>query len=194
MTRALFVARHGETDWNAEGRWQGNTDVPLNERGRAQARELAALLRGEGIAHVVSSDLSRARETAEIAAGVLLAPYAYSDPDLRERGFGVFEGLTRAECEVKHPEAWRVWSTDARIAPPGAETYETLAARMASGVARALEMAEKDRPVLIVTHGGSLRALLHHVTGDVPPVIGNGAVYVVSHDGARFLGASPFEP
>lgn len=193
MTRLLYVARHGETDWNAEGRWQGNTDVPLNDRGRAQARELAERLRGEGIAHVVSSHLARARETAEIAASVLSARFAYADPDLRERGFGVFEGLTRAECEVQHPDAWRASSTDARIAPPGAETYDALAARVAAGTLRALE-AVTDRPTLVVTHGGSLRALLRHVTGDVPSAIGNGAVYVVSHDGARFLGATAFEP
>lgn len=193
MTRLLYVARHGETDWNAEGRWQGNTDVPLNDRGRAQARELAERLRGEGIAHVVSSHLARARETAEIAASVLSARFAYADPDLGERGFGVFEGLTRAECEAQHPEAWRVWTTDARMAPPGAETYEALAGRVAAATIRALETVT-DRPALVVTHGGSLRALLRHVTGDVPSAIANGAVYVVSHDGARFLGATAFEP
>jgi probable phosphoglycerate mutase len=194
MTGLLYVARHGETDWNVEGRWQGRTDVPLNDRGRAQARELGELLKREGIAAVASSDLSRARETAEITAEVLGARFAYADPDLRERGFGLFEGLTRDECADAHPEAWRVWITDARIAPPGAETYEALAARVANATRRALLTLAGDGPALLVTHGGSLRAILARVTGSLEAAIPNGAVYVLSHDGERFLGASAFHP
>jgi len=191
MTRRLYVARHGETDWNVEGRWQGRTDVPLNDRGRAQALALAERLRGERIASVASSDLSRARETAQIVASALGAPFAYADEGLRERGFGIFEGLTRAECAERHPEEWRVWSTDARIAPSGAETYEALAARVVASIHRALD--ELAGPALVVTHGGSLRALLRTVNGAVSEPIPNGAVYVVTHDGARFLGASLIE-
>lgn len=191
--RRLYVARHGETDWNLAGRWQGRTDVPLNDRGRAQARAIGEALRGERIAAVVSSDLSRARETATIAASVLGARLAHSEVDLRERGFGVFEGLTRAECEEQHPEAWRKWSEDRRVAPPGAETYEALATRM---LAVALRLFERDdlAPALVITHGGALRALVTHVTAAEIAPIHNGAIYVVVHDGARFLGASPFEP
>jgi probable phosphoglycerate mutase len=187
MTRRLYVARHGETDWNVDGRWQGRTDVPLNDRGRAQARELAERLRAEKIASVVSSDLSRARETAEIVAGALGARFAYADERWNERAFGIFEGLTREECAERHPDEWRVWSADPRVAPSGAETYEALASRVVAAIDRALDL---DAPALIVTHGGSLRALLRTVNGAVSEPIPNGAVYVVTHDGARFLGAS----
>src|ERR1700735_3011372 len=114
MRRIVFVARHGETDWNAAGRWQGHTDVPLNDNGRAQARALAERLRGARLAGVVASDLSRAHETARIVAGELGVSLAYVERELRERGFGVFEGLTRAECETHHAEAWRAWLADRR--------------------------------------------------------------------------------
>jgi probable phosphoglycerate mutase len=89
--RHLFLARNGETDWNLAGRWQGHTDVPLNATGRAQAGALAERLRGEGIATVGASDLSRARHTAEIVAAALGVPVALVDPDLREQRFGRFE-------------------------------------------------------------------------------------------------------
>ena len=95
MTTLLLV-RHGETDWNRDGRWQGQSDTPLNELGRRQARELAEQL--DGVDVVYSSDLARARETAEILAeraGVEVR----LDPRLRERGFGAWEGLTLAEIE-----------------------------------------------------------------------------------------------
>src|SRR5579883_2314353 len=95
----FYLARHGQTDWNAEGRWQRWTDVPLNATGRAQARVLASVVQSLGIGGVVSSDLTRAKETAHIVAEALAVPFVGADPDLRERGFGVFEGLTRQECE-----------------------------------------------------------------------------------------------
>ena len=86
--KLLYLARHGETDWNAVGRWQGHTDVPLNATGEAQARALAEVLRGAGLSMVISSDLARAQETARIVAGLLDVPLAYVDVDLRERSFG----------------------------------------------------------------------------------------------------------
>ena len=98
--RILYLTRHGETDWNAEGRWQGHTDVPLNSTGEAQARAMADALRGTGIGAVVSSDLRRACDTARIVAGILGVDVAYVDADLRERAFGLFEGLTR---DLLHP-------------------------------------------------------------------------------------------
>src|SRR5581483_1732760 len=107
MHRVLYVARHGETDWNAAGRLQGHTDIPLNETGRAQARALAAALRARALAGGVTSDLCRARETGEIVAVELAVPLAYADHELRERAFGKFEGLTRHECASQYPEQWK---------------------------------------------------------------------------------------
>src|SRR5580692_5417769 len=106
VPRTIYLARHGETDWNAAGRWQGQSDVPLNARGRQQALGLGAALRAlrDGrVTAIVSSDLSRAQETATIAGGVLGHADAYVDAGLRERTCGVLEGLTRADCELLHP-------------------------------------------------------------------------------------------
>ena len=108
--RIIYLSRHGETDWNAEGRWQGHTDKPLNDNGRGQARALAESLRRTGLAGVVSSDLLRARETAEIVAAALGLTIDYFDPDLRERTIGVFEGL--------HPRRLRADPHPGR-GPPG---------------------------------------------------------------------------
>jgi broad specificity phosphatase PhoE len=87
----LLLVRHGETDWNAEGRLQGHTDMPLNDLGRRQARALADELAGDGIEAVYSSDLARASETAEIVAERLGLPVGL-DPDLREKDWGTWEG------------------------------------------------------------------------------------------------------
>src|SRR3954452_24611267 len=92
----LLLVRHGETDWNAEGRLQGHTDRPLNEYGRRQAKELAARLAGGHVDAIYASDLSRARETAEIV-GERLGLTVVIDPDLRETNWGTWEGLTGDE-------------------------------------------------------------------------------------------------
>ena len=192
MRRLVYVARHGETDWNAAGRWQGHTDVPLNDRGRAQAKAMAALLRGARLAGVVASDLSRAHETASIVATELGIPLVYGDRDLRERGFGVFEGRTRAECELQHAEAWRAW-LDHRKPPEGGEAIEALTARVVAAVGRAAERVARDgEPALVVTHGGALRSVVASVTGELPPLVENGAVWVLAWEG-RLVGAAPLE-
>jgi broad specificity phosphatase PhoE len=190
MRRILYMARHGETDWNAAGRWQGHTDVPLNDKGREQARALAEALRAHGIAAAASSDLSRARDTARIVAEVLGVGFAHADPDLRERRFGIFEGLTRHECETLHPGPWRDWVTAQRT-PEGGETQKQLADRVVAGATRVVrEVATDARGALIVTHGGSLRAFVHAVTGEMPQLVGNGDVWRVTYDG-RFSDAEP---
>src|SRR5215471_17237116 len=93
---ALLLVRHGETDWNAVGRLQGHTDRPLNDFGRRQARQLAEELEDETLAAIYASDLARARETAEIAGERLGLPVVL-DPDLREKDWGTWEGLTAVE-------------------------------------------------------------------------------------------------
>ena len=183
----VYVARHGETDWNAEGRLQGHTDVPLNDRGRTQARALAAALGAagvEGVATVVASDLARAKETADIVAAALgLAPPSI-DPRLRERGFGVFEGRTKAELAASEPDAWRAWNEDVRARPPGGESHEDLARRIVDGVVDAVKShARPSAPILIVSHGAAIRALLLAATGLRVPPLGNGTVYRLAADG-----------
>ncbi len=156
--RHVFLARHGQTDWNAAGRWQGHTDVPLNETGRAQARALAERLRGEGIAAIASSDLARARRTAEIVAHVLGLQVDLVDPDLRERRFGIFEGLTLRECEQRHPEEWARYAADPGLGPPDGESRSALLERLRRAVHRVADRLAP--PPLVVTHGGAMRALV----------------------------------
>jgi broad specificity phosphatase PhoE len=183
MTKLVYLVRHGETDWNAEERWQGHTDVPLNAVGRQQALGVVALLRGKEISGVVASDLSRAHETARIVAAGLGLGVAYVDPDLRERSFGCFEGLTRGECEMLHPEAWRAWLVDRRP-PEGGEAHEALTARAVAGVRRAAErLARHDAPAIVVTHGGTLRAIVAAATGHLPGPVKNAAVWRVAWEG-----------
>jgi probable phosphoglycerate mutase len=185
--RTLYVVRHGETDWNAAGRWQGHTDIPLNDNGRSQARSVAWLLREAGVVAVVTSDLARAHETARIIAGELGVPIAYEDRDLRERGFGAFEGLTREECDRLHPDAWRAWLEE-RKPPEGAESEHALTARVAAAVDRAAREAPGGAaPALVVTHGGALRAAIGRAMALPPRVVKNGAIWAVTWEAGRGL-------
>ncbi len=183
MRRLIYLSRHGETDWNAEGRWQGHTDKPLNDRGREQARALAETLRGVGLEVIVASDLQRARETASIVAAVLGLAVDYVDPGLRERTIGVFEGLTREECERLHPEAWAAW-IESKHPPPGAEAHESLAERVTLAIGRAAErVGREDAAVLLVTHGGAMRAALGRAGHPLPTMIKNAAVWRLEWQG-----------
>ena len=179
MTR-FFLARHGETDWNARGKLQGHTDIPLNESGQAQARALAARLLRENVKAVVTSDLSRARETGAIIASELSLPAPHVDLELRERCFGVFEGLTRAECAEQHPDAWRAW-LEQTSPPEGAEAVDLAVRRMTRAFERLVQRTT-DTPSLVVSHGGVMRLWLLDLLGVTVPLIANGTVYAVDHD------------
>jgi probable phosphoglycerate mutase len=181
--RRILLARHGETDWNALGRMQGHTDIPLNEAGRAQARALAASIADARIAAVVTSDLLRARETAEIVAAALGLGAPVIEPGLRERRFGVFEGLTRDEIAARHPEAWQAWQARTG-APPGAEPRAQAIARMAEALTRLA--AAEGGPTLVVSHGGVMRLWLWDILGEDVPMIANTTVFALEHDGRRF--------
>jgi broad specificity phosphatase PhoE len=186
--RVLLLARHGETSWNLEQRWQGQTDIGLNANGRAQAQALAERLVARGIAHIVASDLSRARETAQIVARHIGIADVAIDPDLRERGYGVFEGLTGAECEAQQPDDWARYLADRTHTPASGEHRDLVVARMRIAVARAAARAEgDDQVVLIVGHGGSIRALIQADTGTRPPPMDNGAAFraVLTPQGLR---------
>lgn len=174
--RDLFLARHGETAWNHEYRWQGHTDIVLNDQGRAQAATLGDNLRGAGIGHVFSSDLRRAHETASIAAAILGLPRVNVDPRLRERGFGAFEGLTRDECVSRFPDLWAAYQSDRRIMPPGSEPHDIVIERMTVGITAALNDSAGDAGVLVVGHGGALRLFLTAVFDRPFAPIANGGV------------------
>lgn len=179
--RRILLARHGQTEWNALGRLQGATDIPLNELGREQAQNLAAKLTGEPIAAIWSSDLSRARQTAEIVASARGLPGPLVEAELRERAFGVFEGLTRDECATQHPEAWQRWQA-ATTAPPGGEDRGDAVARLRRALAKIAAATATSEPVLAVSHGGLMRLWLLEVLGPGVPMIPNAAVYAVDLD------------
>jgi probable phosphoglycerate mutase len=181
MTR-IVLARHGQTAWNALGRLQGHTDIELDDVGRDQARSLARSMATAGIAAVVTSDLARAKQTGEIVADALRLGAPHTDPELRERRFGVFEGLTRDQCASQHPAAWRAWIATTE-APPGGESRDDAVARLT----RALErVAAASGPVLVISHGGVMRLWLMNLLGTTIPLVPNGTTYIVEHDGVRF--------
>ncbi len=179
--RRILIARHGQTEWNALGKLQGATDIPLNELGRTQAQGLADKLASESIAAIWSSDLSRARQTAEIVATARGLGAPLVERELRERAFGVFEGLTRDECATHHPEAWQRWQA-ATHAPPGGEERLDAVERMRRALATIANATTHGDPVLAVTHGGLMRLWLLEVLGPGVPMIPNAAVYAVDLD------------
>ena len=155
----IYIVRHGETEWNAEGRIQGHTDVGLTERGREQARAIAGRLAGISFDAAYCSDMSRTRSTAQIILGERANQLSES-PDLREYNKGVFEGLTPDEYRERYPDLYEAsLVNDPDFAPPGGETIRQCQARM-TGFVKLLRERHLDQDVLVVGHGGSLRSAL----------------------------------
>ena len=154
MPTTLVLVRHGETDWNRENRFQGHTDVPLNEAGREQARALAQDLELGSVDAIYSSPLIRAHETALILAERYDLPVGGIDA-LMEVDVGSWSGLTRAEVESLFPHGFRRWLEYGHGWDDG-ESYDELGARVVSGLLRIAE-AHPHRTVLAVTHGGPIR-------------------------------------
>ncbi|HWW47970.1 MAG TPA: histidine phosphatase family protein [Xanthobacteraceae bacterium] len=186
----IYYVRHGETDWNAAGRFQGGRDIPLNEVGRTQARQAGAILKdllardggdGDDIPFV-ASPLGRAMETMELVRGELGLPregYALDDR-LREIGYGEWEGFTTAQMQAAHPDIFARRLHDKwNVAPPGGETYAALGERVRQW------LATVERDTVVVAHGGTLRGLM--VVLDIEPstkaadiYIEQGVVYVLA--------------
>ncbi len=152
----ILLARHGESDWNRSQRWQGFADRPLTDLGRRQAAELAARLEETELDTIYSSDLRRARETAEIVARSK-GLEVHATPDLREVDVGSWSGLTRAEAEAQFPEGYARWLGGGEGWKDG-ETYEQMSERVVAAVQRIAALHD-DRRVLVVAHGGSIRAV-----------------------------------
>jgi broad specificity phosphatase PhoE len=162
----LICVRHGRTAWNAGQRFQGHTDVPLDDEGRAQATALAALLRGERFDAAVSSDLLRAAETARIILGSREIPLRL-DPDWREMRFGDWEGLTWEQIVAANPELDRAHPTKVRAyTPRGGEAYAELKVRVGRAVDGVVSAMRSDGTALVATHAGPLHALLEVLLGD----------------------------
>lgn len=179
---ALTLIRHGETDWNRARRIQGSTDIPLNDTGREQARAAAAALRERGAGlpvNVFSSDLSRARETAEIIAAELGAAAPRTYPGLRERSYGEAEGVDASEFLQR----WGDWHS-AEI--PGAEPWPHLRRRALTALGRAVrdhraQTAPGAASLVVVTHGALIREVIRHASGgELPPAgerLANGSAH-----------------
>lgn len=189
-TTRIIAIRHGETDWNADSRLQGHTDIALNDLGRAQAACLASALGHEGLTAVVASPLQRAFETARALAGPLgLA--CQPEPGLRERGFGAMEGLSYQEIDEHHPHWARRWrARDPEFAPPGGETLLEFQARCLD-TANRLARQHAGTCVAWVTHGGVLDCLYRAAAGvdlSAPRTwqLGNAAVNRLLFTGSGF--------
>ena len=186
----LYLIRHGETEWNALGKLQGTMDVPLSERGRAQAEHAGTVLaslfardkRDASSVDFVASPLGRARATMEIVRGVLkLPPQQYAlDDRLREIAYGEWEGLTMEQAEVRDGDLFAKRLADKwRVAAPGGESYAAVERRVSDWY------AQLEVDTVAVAHGGTARVLLvalgfetAHVAADL--YIEQGVVYVFS--------------
>jgi alpha-ribazole phosphatase len=160
----LILVRHGATANNAEGRFTGHLDVALSPQGRLQAEAVAAALVREPLPAIISSDLARARQTAEIIATRIGVPLEL-DANLREIGMGAWEGLTFADIQRQYPTEWAEWQQEASlVAPPGGETLLAMLARAGQTLDHCCR-TYPDQAVLWVTHGGLIGALVCHLLG-----------------------------
>lgn len=155
----MWLVRHGETEWNREARYQGHSDVPLNEEGIRQALKVAERMVGEPIVAVYSSDLSRARMTAEIIAAPHRAPL-YIKPLLREADYGLWEGLPYREIKNRYPGSIERWLDDPEGSrPPQGESLGEVRDRALKAVEE-IKAENPDGTVVVVTHGGVIAMLL----------------------------------
>jgi probable phosphoglycerate mutase len=189
----IYYIRHGETAWNAAGRFQGSQDIPLNDLGRVQAAQAGDILnrllanddRTPADLHFVASPLGRARATMELVRTQLdLPPESYAlDPRLREIGYGLWEGSTLAQQELSHPEIFASRLLDKwTVSPPDGESYEALTQRVRDWY------ATLTGDTVAVAHGGTARALMvalgvQSMATAVDLTIEQGAVYVFGPNG-----------
>lgn len=168
MRTKIWLVRHGETDWNVAGRIQGQTDTPLSATGRRQARLLAEHLRGAGLTAIYSSDLQRASDTAGVVAqAVGLEPVAR--PDLRERAYGRWEGLTLEEAKAQWPDLVATWFEDFdSFCPPQGEGTLALRSRVLRAF-RGIVAGDQGGSIAFVGHRGPLKEILCHALG-IPPM------------------------
>ncbi|MDR8411680.1 histidine phosphatase family protein [Nonomuraea sp. 3-1Str] len=150
MSKRIVCLRHGQTLWNVEHRFQGHSDIPLDETGQAQAARAASLLASLRPSMIVSSDLRRANDTA-LALGRLVGLDVAVDKDFRERGGGQWEGLTRDEIAARWPEEYIAWEA------PDGEPVTEVAARVAAAMRRWAAKLDDHGLLVIASHGAALR-------------------------------------
>lgn len=163
MRTQIALIRHGETDWNMQHRWQGHAPIPLNDTGCAQAMEAAEQLQDAGFTRIVASDLLRCVQTAEILNRVLDIPVDY-DSRLREIDVGWWQGLTGDEIKLWDAENYENYRNASYLtrAFPGGESFQQLIQRSTAALMDIQESCRGEH-VLVVTHGGVIRAVLYHL-------------------------------
>lgn len=160
----LLLARHGQTDWNIAGRYQGQSDTPLNQTGQEQAKQLAKRLSKETLHAIYASDLARAKDTAQAIANFHQLEIQ-TDPRWRELSFGEWEGMTYKQMSAHSPALFEEWMRDpAHISTPNGETLQQLAQRVCAAFDE-IKNKHEDQTVLVVSHSGALQALLAALLG-----------------------------
>ena len=161
----ILLARHGETPWNAEGRYQGQIDIPLSPTGEAQAQALGERLKSIDITRAVASPLSRAQHTAQLALGAR-ADMLLTEPDLQEIAHGEWEGLLASEIHEKDPSRLRAWREEPdTVLMPGGESLRLVLDRSWRGLARAAEGLGDEDTLLVVAHDAVNRVILCRILG-----------------------------
>ncbi|MFT4236011.1 MAG: histidine phosphatase family protein [Microbacterium sp.] len=179
----ITLVRHGQTDWNLNGRIQGRTDIPLNDTGRDQARDAAASLLDRGHTLVVASPLSRAFETASIIATELGLDAPLAHPGLIERDYGIGEGMSDADIEREMTERGLTVRAFFR-SPPGGEDDAAVAARAVPALREIA--AHHEGPVIAVAHGAFIRVALEQAGGHGLGPIVNGSAHDILVDDETF--------
>jgi len=166
--RRIVLWRHGRTEWNAARRFQGQTDIPLDEIGIAQAKNAAKQLATLRPARIISSDLQRAHVTAQ-ALGELCGIDVVPDSGLRETYAGAWEGLSRDVLQRDYGDELAAWAAGSNLRPGGTgETRTEVAERMMSVIDREIQFIKSGQTLVVVTHGGSARAVIAQLIG-LPP-------------------------
>jgi probable phosphoglycerate mutase len=162
--RRIVLWRHGRTSWNAEQRFQGQTDIPLDEVGMEQARMAAQFLQHLKPDRIIASDLQRAAVTAQMLVD-LVDLEVITHSDLRETFAGTWEGLVRAELQRDHSEDFARWAWDSHARAGGGETRVEVAERMVRAIERELAHVPEGGTLIVATHGGSARAAIASLLG-----------------------------
>lgn len=161
----IYLIRHGQTDWNIQGKIQGSHDIPLNETGLMQAEKLAAGMESRPVKKIFSSTLKRAMKTAE-ALGSRQEAEIIPMPQLIEVEFGKWEGLTWEEIEKAYPKEYRHWVTDpAQAAPPGGESQKEIINRCKAALYEIIKQTGGREDIAVVSHGATLAWLVSVMLG-----------------------------
>jgi probable phosphoglycerate mutase len=187
VTRIL-LARHGQSAWNASGRWQGWADPPLTTLGRRQA-EAAARSIG-AVDAVVASDLDRAVATAVVISEAIGIGPVVVEPGLKERDVGEWTGCTREEIAAGWPEVFRAYTGGPvpgapPVTPPGGETVDALVARVTAALGRVADLLGPGAEAVAITHGGVIRSIERHLGREPGPIPNLGALWVEVGPGGR---------